>query len=117
MFAGTVPWNLLLAAVLTGYFGPPGLLVLLWLPWSAYAAWRQAGYMAWAVDDRLVAVRGGFDRIGRKDRLRWLLLGRHGCLSCRCTIGDDHDDGDMLSASEAEDIWLSSGMDPDYDFR
>lgn len=36
---------------------------------------------------------------------------------CRCTIGDDHDDGDMLSASEAEDIWLSSGMDPDYDFR
>lgn len=36
---------------------------------------------------------------------------------CRCTMGDDHDDGDMLSASEAEDIWLSSGMDPDYDFR
>jgi len=32
-------------------------------------------------------------------------------------MGDDHDDGDMLSASEAEDIWLSSGMDPDYDFR
>ena len=41
---------------------------------------------------------------------------------CRCTIGEDHDvDGYAmgvgLSASEAEDIWRSSGMDEDYDFR
>jgi len=41
---------------------------------------------------------------------------------CRCTIGEDHDDEDepmsnYLSADEAEDIWLSSGMDEDYDFR
>ena len=49
-----------LAAALAWNFGPPGLLVLLWLPWSAYAAWRQAGYMAWVVDERLVAVRGGW---------------------------------------------------------
>jgi hypothetical protein len=37
--------------------------------------------------------------------------------SCRCTIGDDHDDSEKLSPWEAEDIWLSSGMDEDYDFR
>ncbi|ODT25956.1 hypothetical protein [Microbacterium sp. SCN 69-37] len=42
---------------------------------------------------------------------------------CRCMIGADHvvgDDGPMseyLSQSDAEDIWLSSGMDEDYDFR
>lgn len=36
---------------------------------------------------------------------------------CRCTIGEDHHDSDMLSATEAEDIWLLSGMDEDYDFR
>ncbi len=42
---------------------------------------------------------------------------------CRCTIGEDHDSGsdgpssNMLSESDAEDIWLSSGMDEDYDFR
>jgi hypothetical protein len=41
---------------------------------------------------------------------------------CRCTIGEDHDEEDnamsnYLSASDAEDIWLSSGMDEDYDFR
>lgn len=42
---------------------------------------------------------------------------------CRCTIGEDHNDGDdtalsnYLSESDAEDIWLSGGMDEDYDFR
>lgn len=36
---------------------------------------------------------------------------------CRCMIGEDHDDGDGLSPSDAEEIWLSSGMDEDYDFR
>lgn len=42
--------------------------------------------------------------------------------ACRCTIGEDHDEDDelmsnYLSSSDAEDIWLSSGMDEDYDFR
>lgn len=42
---------------------------------------------------------------------------------CRCMIGEDHfadeDEpaGEGLSESDAEDIWLSSGMDEDYDFR
>lgn len=43
--------------------------------------------------------------------------------ACRCTVGADHyvgDDGpasEYLSESDAEDIWLSSGQDEDYDFR
>jgi len=41
---------------------------------------------------------------------------------CRCTLGEDHDDegnatSNYLGEDEAEDIWRSSGMDPDYDFR
>jgi hypothetical protein len=46
-----------------------------------------------------------------------------GGIECRCTIGEDHldcDDGPVsnyLGEDEAEDIWLSSGMDEDYDFR
>jgi hypothetical protein len=41
---------------------------------------------------------------------------------CRCTIGEDHDaDADTgfsnLGEADAEAIWLSSGMDEDYDFR
>jgi hypothetical protein len=43
-------------------------------------------------------------------------------VACRCVIGEDHDeDGALfaegLSADEANDIYLSSGMDEDYDFR
>lgn len=40
---------------------------------------------------------------------------------CRCMVGEDHDargdptDGD--GPPDAEEIWLSSGMDEDYDFR
>ncbi|GAA3112775.1 hypothetical protein ACFQ0X_43115 [Streptomyces rectiviolaceus] len=46
---------------------------------------------------------------------------------CRCTIGEDHIEGpDFVDHEEepeghsfagAEEIWLSSGMDEDYDFR
>lgn len=42
---------------------------------------------------------------------------------CRCLIGADHYEGDedpaseRISESDAEDIWLSNGMDEDYDFR
>jgi hypothetical protein len=37
--------------------------------------------------------------------------------TCRCTIGDDHDDSEQLSDDEAEDIWLSRGTDEDYGLR
>lgn len=49
---------------------------------------------------------------------------------CRCMIGEDHvdgpwpdeveDDSDRTGGSSfagAEEIWLSNGMDEDYDFR
>lgn len=36
---------------------------------------------------------------------------------CRCMIGEDHNDSDNLSEEDAENIWLSSGQDEDYDFR
>ncbi|AKC86867.1 PH domain-containing protein [Pseudoxanthomonas suwonensis] len=80
LFAGSVPWNLLLAAVLAWQLGAWALLVLLWLPWSAYAAWRQAGRIGYAVDARLVAVRGGWWsrwwRFAEVDKLQALRLQR-----------------------------------------
>ncbi|MET7784703.1 hypothetical protein ABZU94_19240 [Streptomyces mirabilis] len=46
---------------------------------------------------------------------------------CRCTAGEDHIEGpdsvdheeepEGYSFAGAEEIWLSSGMDEDYDFR
>lgn len=46
---------------------------------------------------------------------------------CRCMIGEDHIEGptsvdyeeepEDYSFAGAEEIWLSSGMDEDYDFR
>ncbi|MFI5530161.1 hypothetical protein ACIA8O_16610 [Kitasatospora sp. NPDC051853] len=49
---------------------------------------------------------------------------------CRCTIGENHSEGawyseDLeedadsggLAPDVAEEIWLSNGMDEDYDFR
>jgi len=80
LFAANVPWNLLLAAVLCWHFGAWGLLVLAWLPWSAYAARRQAGWMGYAVDARLVAVRGGWWsrwwRMAEVDKIQALRLQR-----------------------------------------
>jgi len=80
LFAGDLPWTLLVAAVLAWQFGAWGLLALLWLPWAAYAAWRQAGYMGYAVDARLVAVRGGWWsrwwRFAEIDKLQGLRLTR-----------------------------------------
>jgi putative membrane protein len=80
VFASTAPWNLLLAGVLAWQLGAWGLLVLLWLPWSAYAAWRQAGRLGYSVDTRLVAVRGGWWsrwwRFAEVDKLQALRLQR-----------------------------------------
>ena len=60
LFAGAGPWTVLVAVALSWKFGAAGLLALLWLPWQAYAAWRQAGRMGYSVDASLVAVRGGW---------------------------------------------------------
>ena len=80
LFAGSVPWNLLLVAVLGWHFGAWGLLALAWLPWAAYASWRQAGRLGYVVDARLVAVRGGWWsrwwRFAEIDKLQALRLQR-----------------------------------------
>ncbi len=57
-----------------------GLLPLLWLPWSAYASRQQVRRMAYAVDDRLIAIRGGwwsrYWRFAEIDKLQALRLVR-----------------------------------------
>lgn len=80
LFVGAVPWNLLLVALLWWHLGPWALLVTLWLPWSAYAAWQQAGRLGYALDARLVAVRGGWWsrwwRLAEVDKIQALRLQR-----------------------------------------
>lgn len=53
-------WLLPLAAVLYPRFGAWSLLVLAWWPWSAFRALRQIRRMGYALDERCVAVRGGW---------------------------------------------------------
>ena len=80
LFAAGLPWIALLAAALSWWFGPWALLALLLVPVSGYAAWREAGRMGYAVDARLVAVRGGWWsrwwRFAEVDKLQALRLQR-----------------------------------------
>ncbi|HEY5971620.1 MAG TPA: PH domain-containing protein [Pseudoxanthomonas sp.] len=69
------------SAVLCLHFGNAwGLLPLLWLPWGAYAARQNAQRAGYAVDDRLVAIRGGwwsrYWRFAEIDKLQALRLER-----------------------------------------
>ncbi|WIH05493.1 PH domain-containing protein [Xanthomonas translucens pv. graminis] len=61
-------------------FGAWAALSLLWLPWSAFKAWRHAQRMGYALDDRYVAVRGGWWRrwwrLAEIDKLQALRLTR-----------------------------------------
>lgn len=70
----------LLTAVLTWRFGPWATCLLLWLPWAAYGARQQARRAGYDVDDRLVAVRGGwwsrYWRFAEIDKLQALRLSR-----------------------------------------
>lgn len=56
------------------------LLLLAWLPWSAFKAYRQMRRMGWSVDADLVAVRGGWWtrwwRLAELDKLQALKLAR-----------------------------------------
>ncbi|MEO6517901.1 MAG: PH domain-containing protein [Pseudoxanthomonas sp.] len=73
-------WALAALALTTWQQQAWGLLPLLWLPWSAYAARQQARRMAYAVDDRLVVIRGGwwtrYWRFAEIDKLQALRLVR-----------------------------------------
>lgn len=69
------------SAIITAWLREPwGLLLLLWLPWSAYASWQHARRAAYAIDDRLVAIRGGWWsrhwRFAEIDKLQALRLVR-----------------------------------------
>ena len=73
-------WLIVLAAALWPLLGVLALAVLAWWPWSAFKAWRQMRRMAWSVDARLVAVRGGWWtrwwRFAEVDKLQALRLTR-----------------------------------------
>ena len=68
------------ACVLTYEFGAWGLLPLLWLPWSAFKAYRQVTRMAYSIDAQRVAIRGGWWnrwwRVTELDKLQALRLDR-----------------------------------------
>lgn len=70
----------LLTALLVWRFGPWAAGLLLWLPWAAYGARQQARRAAYDVDDRLIAVRGGwwsrYWRFAEIDKLQALRLTR-----------------------------------------
>ena len=80
LFLPGLPWLLLLVAVATYFLGPWGAAVLLWLPWSVHGARRNARHAAYALDERLVAVRGGWWsrwwRFAEIDKLQALRLSR-----------------------------------------
>jgi putative membrane protein len=69
-----------LTAVLTWRFGPWAACLLLWLPIAAYGARQQASRAAYDVDDRLIAVRGGwwsrYWRFAEIDKLQALRMTR-----------------------------------------
>ncbi|UHQ20304.1 PH domain-containing protein [Lysobacter sp. KIS68-7] len=59
-FLPNTVFPVLLCAGLCWRFGSIGLLALLLLPWFAFTAWHHAKHARYAVDERLVAVRGGW---------------------------------------------------------
>ena len=70
----------LAAAALAWHFGPWGLLALAWLPWSAWLAFKAIAHTGYALDERRVAVRGGWWsrwwRFAELDKLQALQLQR-----------------------------------------
>lgn len=60
LFLPNAVFPLLLCAALCWRFGWIGLFALLLLPWSAFVARKHARHAAYAVEERLVAVRGGW---------------------------------------------------------
>jgi putative membrane protein len=81
LFLPTVIFLAAVSATFVFYLQEPwGCVVLLWLPWSAYASRQQARRSGYAVDDRLVAIRGGwwsrYWRFAEIDKLQALRLAR-----------------------------------------
>jgi putative membrane protein len=80
LFLPSVVWPIVIAAVLYWKFGAVGLLVLAWLPWAAFVARKHASHSGYAVNDRIIAVRGGWWskhwRFAELDKLQALSLSR-----------------------------------------
>ena len=76
-----------IAAAASWRIGAWALLVLAWLPWSAFAAFQHARRLAWSLDDAMVAVRGGWWsrhwRFAEVDKLQVLQLSRN-AIDRRC---------------------------------
>ncbi|HJW45111.1 MAG TPA: PH domain-containing protein [Lysobacter sp.] len=81
LFAVSIPFVLVLLAVLAWSLGPWGALVLLWLPWSAWVARHHARSAAYALNGELIAVREGWWsrhwRFAELDKLQALQLTRN----------------------------------------
>ena len=73
-----VVFALIATIALTWRFGAWGLLALLWVPWSIYAARQHARRAGYALNARLVAIRGGwwsrYWRFAELDKLQVLRL-------------------------------------------
>lgn len=76
-----VLFALIATTALSWRFGNLGLLALLWLPWSIHVARQHARRAGYALNDRLVAVRGGWWsrhwRFAEIDKLQALRLSRN----------------------------------------
>jgi putative membrane protein len=80
LFLPVAVWVVLLTVVLSLRFGPWASALLLWLPCAAYGARQQARRAGYDIDERLVAVRGGwwsrYWRFAEIDKLQALRLTR-----------------------------------------
>jgi len=80
LFLPSLPFVLIVTVVLCARFGAWGLLALLWLPWSAFKARRRAQRAAYAVGEKVIAVREGWWtrhwRFAEIDKLQALQLTR-----------------------------------------
>ena len=77
IWLGALLWVLPVTAVLVWRYGSWGALALLWLPWSAFLAWKAATKAGWSLDGRLFATRAGwwsrswrFAEVGKLQALR-----------------------------------------------
>lgn len=80
VWLGDLLWVLPVTGALYWRLGAWSLLLLLWLPWSAFLACKAAQCAGWSEDGRLVALRRGWWsrqwRFAEVDKLQALQLGR-----------------------------------------
>ncbi|MHC9086468.1 PH domain-containing protein [Luteimonas sp. RIT-PG2_3] len=78
LLIGDVVLAVLLSAALCWWFGPPGLLGLVWIAWGLLLSRRHAARAGYSLDDHLVAVREGWWsrhwRFAELDKLQALQL-------------------------------------------